>query len=139
MDAPAASYRAQMSRVLLILHVLLAVLHLFPRLVFNPDSRAAAVVVTINSLGPGWVALFGVSSALLMLALWRQRRRHLAHLACACVWVMYAMALWLGSLLASPVGPIRFALVASVLAVIHLVVATSYADDPSEGGAGGHR
>lgn len=120
------------SLALVFLQLALAVLHMFPALVFS-DSPTVRVLVFINHLGPWWVLGFGASGAALLVALRVRRFRHLGHLGCAFVWVVYATALWIGAYAVSPPGPIRLAIVCTGLAVVHLVTATQYADDPAEG------
>lgn len=121
-----------MSAALALLQLALAVLHLFPALVFS-DSPTTRVLRVINGLGPWWVIGFGASSAALLLGLRVRRWRHAGHLACAFVWVVYATALWIGAYAVTPAGPIRLAIVCTGLAVIHTVTASQYANDPREG------
>lgn len=122
----------RVSAALAVLQVALAVLHLFPRLVFS-DSPVVAVVRFINDLGPVWSIGFGLSGAALALALRYRRCRHWSHLACVFVWAWYAAALWIGSFAVTPVAPVRLALIVTGLAVVHLVAASQYANDPAEG------
>jgi len=125
-----------MSWVLLAVQVVVAVLHGFPSLVYRPNPRTARVVEFINSLGPWWIVAFGLSATVLLVSLWRRRYRHLGHLACMFAWVVFAVALWFGALASRPIGPILFACVATGLVLMHLVIATAYADDPHEGSHG---
>jgi hypothetical protein len=48
------------------------------------------------------------------------------------VWMAYAVALWFGALVSDPTGPILFAVVATGLVGVHVVMGTSYADHPQE-------
>jgi 4-hydroxybenzoate polyprenyltransferase len=123
-----------MSWVLLGIQLVVAGVHLVPRLVYLPNPRTARVIEFINTtLGPWWVVLFGLSTVALFLTLQRKRFRHFGHLSCVFVWVAYTVALWFGALTSRPVGPVLFASVATGLVFVHLVVATAYADDPREG------
>lgn len=120
------------SGALVLLQLVLALLHLFPALVFS-DSPTVRVLVFINGLGPFWTLGFGITGVGLVVALWARRFRHWAHLGCTFVWVVYATALWIGAYAVSPPGPIRLAIVCTGLAAVHLVTATQYADEPGEG------
>lgn len=123
-----------MSWVLFGLQAVVSVLHSFPAFVYRPNPRTAAIVEFVNSLGPWWLVLFGSSSiSLLATLLWR-RKRHWGHLACMFVWVLFATALWLGALASRPTGPILFPCVATALVLVHVVVATAYADERTERG-----
>lgn len=124
--------RVALSWVLLVTQGVVAVLHLFPNLVYRPNPRTARIVEYVNSLGPWWVCAFGLSTGLLLVSLYAGRWRHLGHLVCMFVWVAYAVALWFGALVSNPTGPILFACVATGLVGVHVVVATSYADHPLE-------
>ena len=125
LDLPAVS------AALVLLQLVLAVLHLFPALVFS-DSPTVRVLVFINSLGPWWTLGFGASGTGLVVALRVGKWRHYGHLGCAFVWVVYATALWIGAYAVTPPGPIRLAIVCTGLAAVHLVAATQYADEPGE-------
>lgn len=131
--APASPHRVALSWVLLGIQAVVAVLHRFPNLVYRPNPRTARIVEFINSLGPWWTVVFGLSSVALLAALGWHRYRHIGHLACMFAWVVFAVALWFGAIASTPTGPILFACVATGLVLVHLVIATAYADDPREG------
>jgi hypothetical protein len=124
-------HRLQVSYTLLTLQAVAAVVHAVPGLVYaNRVGRTTTrVVAYIQDLGPVWVAAFGLSALLLAGALLRRRYVHYGHLACASVWVMYAVALWTGALLDTPHGTIFYPILASVVVVLHVVLASSYNDD----------
>jgi hypothetical protein len=126
------AHRVTLSWVLLGIQAVVSVLHGFPRLVYRPNPQTARIVEFINSLGPYWVVAFGLSTVALVVSLVWHRYRHIGHLACMFTWVVFAVALWFGALASNPIGPILFACVATGLVLVHLVIATAYADDPRE-------
>lgn len=107
------------------------VLHAVPGLVYAPriGRTTTRVVAYIQDLGPLWVLAFGATALLLGLTLLRRRGVHYGHLACAAVWVMYAVALWIGALADSPHGTVFYPTVTTVLVAIHMILAASYNED----------
>lgn len=124
----ALRHRIQESVALLILQVAATALHVVPTLVYSghPTTR---VVAYISSLGPVWVLCFGATSLTLGASLWWRGRQDYAHLACAGVWVFYAVALFVGAFAGSPHGTIFFPIVASAIVVVHTILAIGYSDD----------
>jgi len=124
----APRHRLQVSITLLCLQAVAAILHAVPGLVYatRVGRTTTRVVAYIQDLGPLWVFAFGISSLFLGATLLRGRGMHYGHLACASVWVMYAVALWLGALADTPKGTVFYPTVTSVLVFIHLILAISY-------------
>lgn len=124
-------YRLQSSLVLLILQLVATALHVVPSLVYprTATRTTTRVVAEINSLGPVWVTLFGLTALMLAAALWWNRRETYAHLLCAGTWVFYSSSLWLGAFAATPHGTVFFPVVASAVAVFHTILAASYNED----------
>lgn len=127
----APRHRVQVSAVLLTLQLTATVLHAVPGLVYatRAGRTTTRVVAYIQDLGPLWVFAFGVSGLVLAVALLRHRGVHYGHLACASVWVMYAVALWIGALADTPHGTVFYPTVTSVLVAIHMILASSYNED----------
>lgn len=111
------------------------VLHAVPRLVYAPRTgrTTTRVVAYIQDLGPLWVLAFGVTSLLLAAALLRRRGVHYGHLACATVWVIYAVALWIGALADTPHGTVFYPVVVTIVFGFHLLLAASYNEDAGRG------
>lgn len=124
-------HRLQVSYTLLALQVVAAAIHAVPDLVYptRAGRTTTRIVAYIQNLGPTWVALFGVSALLLAGCLLLRRHVHYGHLASAAVWVMYATALWIGAYADLPHGTIFYPTLATVIVIIHMLLASSYNDD----------
>lgn len=118
--------RTRLSVVLAVVQAVLAALHTNSALVYPAQPTTTTVVVTVNRLGPWWLIAFAVSATLLLVTLYRSRHRQFGHLACATVWMAYTVALWWGAVATG--GPVALAVLATGFLVIHLVIATAYAD-----------
>jgi hypothetical protein len=103
-------------------------LHAVPGLVYASrlGRSTTRIVAYIQDLGPLWVLAFGITSLILSVALVRRRGVHYGHLACAGVWVVYAVALWIGALADKPHGTVFYPTVTTVLVAIHVILAASY-------------
>lgn len=112
-----------------ILQALAAVLHSFPRLVSPGRPTTMTVVVYIDSLGPVWVILFGVTALGLAVSLYRRQCMNWAHLSAAVVWVLYTSALIVGAWATK--GAWFFPVVTAAIVFIHAKLASGYDDDAS--------
>lgn len=119
-----------LSAVTLALQVAATVLHTLPGLVYPVRPTTTTVVVYINSLGPIWVTLFGVTSLALLGSLLGKRFMNYAHLTAAAVWVLYTSALVTGAVATG--GTWLFPTVTSTIALVHAVLASGYDDDASK-------
>jgi hypothetical protein len=120
---------------LVLLQLVATGLHVVPSLVYPHTAlKTTRVVAEINSLGPVWVLLFGVTSLGLGAALWWNRGETYAHLACAGTWVFYATGLWIGAFGEQPHGTILFPVVATMTVLFHTILAASYNEDIVDGG-----
>lgn len=120
--------RTQLTTVLLMLHLVVAFIHVQPSLVYVPRPVTTVVVVYLSQLGPTWVAVFGGSSLWLIVTLLRNRGRHWAHLVCAATWLMYSSALWYGAIASG--GPVLLPVITTAVVLMHATVAASYNEDP---------
>jgi hypothetical protein len=112
---------------MLILQVVAALLHSVPRLVYPNRPTTTTVVVYINSLGPVWVTLFGVTALALGVAIIKRRWMNWVHLAAAAVWMLYASALAYGAWATK--GTWFFPIVAAAVVFVHTKLASGYDDD----------
>jgi len=119
-----------LSQGLTALHMAVAIVHVFPRLVYGSKPTTGTVVVYIGTLGPVWVILFGATGLALAVSLHRRRGRHLAHLAAAALWVLYTSALGIGAWATG--GPILFPIVAASVVYVHTKLAAGYEYEASK-------
>lgn len=110
-----------------LLQAVAAVMHAFPRLVYPNRPTTTTVIVYINSLGPVWVVLFGVTALGIAASLYTRRWMNWSHLAAAAVWVAYASALGYGAW--STGGTWFFPAVAAAVVFVHTKLASGYDDD----------
>jgi hypothetical protein len=115
-----------MSGVLVGVQAAIALLHLYPPLVYPARPVSTTVVVFISDLGPWWLVAFGLSAVALIITLKLNRHRQYGHLACGAVWIAYSVALWWG--VAATRGTVTLAVLATGWAALHLALATGYAD-----------
>lgn len=109
------------------LQAVAAVMHAFPRLVYPDRPTTTTVIVYINSLGPVWVVLFGVTALGLAVSLCKRRWMNWGHLTSAAIWVLYMSALSYGAWATK--GTWFFPVVAAALVFIHTKLAFGYDDD----------
>jgi peptidoglycan/LPS O-acetylase OafA/YrhL len=119
-----------LSEGLTALHVAVAVVHVFPRLVYGSKPTTGTVVVYVSTLGPVWVILFGATALGMAVTLHRRRGRHWAHLAAAALWVLYTSALGIGAWATK--GPILFPIVAASVVFVHTKLAAGYEYEASK-------
>lgn len=124
-------HRVQLSVALLVLQAVAAVLHSIPSLVYaSARPTTTRVVAYVSQLGPIWVLVFGLTALGLLVCLLRGHSNALAvaHLIAGGSWVMYASSLWIGALAANPHGTVLYPCIATALAVVHSIIASSYND-----------
>jgi uncharacterized membrane protein len=113
-----------------IVHLAVALLHVFPRLVYPAVPTTTSVVVAINALGPVWITWFGATGICLVVALRTHRLLHVAHLLTGSSWLAYAFALEVGAIAAHGTHLLPVCTIA--LAAVHGILAFSYNADMRE-------
>jgi hypothetical protein len=126
--------RWQLSVLLAVAQVAIGVLHLWPHLVYPANPATTKVVAALSSLGPVWVAWFGVTGIALIVSLVANRLIHVAHMLAGSSWIAYAFALEVGAW--SSHGTHFLPAVTAIVAAVHIISAVSYSNDARERGDG---
>jgi hypothetical protein len=120
-------WRLQVSVVLTVTHLVVALLHVNPRLIYPQRAQTTKVVLALSQLGPVWVTWFGCAGLALVFTLKLNRGVHLAHMLGAASWLAYAFALEVGAW--SSGGTHLLPVVTLALAATHTILAASYSKD----------
>ena len=120
-------WRWQVSVVLTVTHLVVALLHINPRLIYPQRAQTTKVVLALSQLGPVWIAWFGLAGVTLVVTLHYNRAVHIAHMLGAASWLAYAFALEVGAW--SSGGTHLLPVVTLALAALHVVLAASYSKD----------
>jgi hypothetical protein len=119
--------RWQASVVLMVGHLIVGVLHVWPRLVYPQRAQTTKVVLALNQIGPVWITAFGLTGLGLLVALRTHKLLHIAHILAGGVWVMYCFALEVGAIASG--GTHLLPVATALLACVHFVLAGSYSRD----------
>jgi hypothetical protein len=120
-------WRRQMSECLAITHLIVALLHISPRLIYPQRAQTTKVVLALSHLGPVWIIWFGSAAAVFAITRWLNRGVHIAHLLGGATWLAYAFALEVGAW--SSGGTHLLPTVTLALAALHGILAASYSKD----------
>lgn len=126
-DHPRIAGRWQQSVALTVGQFAVAVLNAFPGLVYPKNPLTTAIVLHLASIGPIWIAWFGLTALGLTLGLVSNRGLHLAHLATGSAWIGFAFALEVGAIALH--GTHILPLACLILATVHFNLAASYSRD----------
>ena len=124
--------RIAASWTLVVGHVVLAVSYSIPSLsvsnVVVPVGDAVSIVSYIDDKGPYWVTAFGAVALFLGMAAATRRGLQVAHLMGGAVVAAYSTAIWFGVIMSNPNRPIISAVLATMIAVWHLILSSAYAE-----------
>lgn len=113
--------------ILMVGHLVVAVLHFWPHLVYPQRAQTTKVVLALSTIGPVWITAFGLTGLGLLVAIRTHKLLHVAHTFAGAVWIMYCFALEVGAI--SSGGTHLLPVATLLLACVHLVLAGSYSRD----------
>ncbi len=126
--------RAAASWVLCCLQLAFSILHTHAPWAYRVDGRTSTgVVAYINSLGPVWATLFGITSVVMMvLLLFREsegllrRKVWFGHMLCGGVFAAFTAALFTSAVSNMPAGPFTYPTLALIVTFSHGILTLSY-------------
>lgn len=120
-------FRHQLSMVLALGDIVLAVLYLFPGVMTPASPTTTRIVLELARVGPVWTISFGLTGIAIIAGLQAHKLLHVAHAATGSSWVGFVFALVLSAV--ANHGTFLLPVVASVLAAVNFVLAVSYSRD----------
>ena len=110
------------SLALATLSLAMCIVYSGPEFLIRRPSPAGqtSIVQYIESLGPYWPAVFGISGISLLVTALTTRGVIYGHAFCAASWTGYGVALLVGPLLTVPPAPIVVGVMAVMIVPIHL-------------------
>lgn len=124
---PYVAGRWQQSIALTVGQLAVAVMNVFPGLVYPRNPATTKVVLQLAGIGPIWIIWFGLTGLGLVVALWTRKLLHLAHLTTGSAWFGFAFVLEVGAWANG--GTHILPVVCCSLATVHWLLAASYSRD----------
>lgn len=126
--------RVAASWVLCCLQLAFSILHTHAPWAYRVDGRTSTgVVAYINSLGPVWAVLFGVTAVIMAGLLvigeegwWLSSKTWVGHLLCGVVFAAFTAALFTSAISNTPAGPFTYPTLAFFITFSHGILTLSY-------------
>ena len=126
--------RVAASWVLCCLQLAFSILHTHAPWAYRVDGRTSTgVVAYINSLGPVWAVLFGVTAVVMAGLLviseegwWLSKKIWLGHMLCGVVFAAFTAALFTSAIANTPAGPFTYPTLAFFITFSHGILTLSY-------------